>query len=83
MDLRARSLPLVPPEAAPADDDRWYMDAIIYQLHVKAFHDSNDDGSHQRPTGLNRTAVIRQIFWFSRRPRRFRLRLARIIDYTQ
>jgi maltose alpha-D-glucosyltransferase / alpha-amylase len=26
------------------DDPLWYMDAIIYQLHVKAFHDSNDDG---------------------------------------
>ena len=22
----------------------WYKDAIIYQLHVKAFHDANDDG---------------------------------------
>jgi maltose alpha-D-glucosyltransferase/alpha-amylase len=35
------------PQALPtalADDPLWYMDAIIYQLHVKAFHDSNDDG---------------------------------------
>ena len=24
--------------------DDWYKDAIIYQLHVKAFHDANDDG---------------------------------------
>jgi hypothetical protein len=23
---------------------RWYKDAIIYQLHIKAFYDSNDDG---------------------------------------
>jgi maltose alpha-D-glucosyltransferase / alpha-amylase len=35
--------------AAPAhpgagDRARWYKDAIIYQLHVKAFFDSNDDG---------------------------------------
>ena len=22
----------------------WYKDAVIYQLHVKAFQDSNDDG---------------------------------------
>ena len=28
---------------AKADED-WYKDAIIYQLHVKAFADSNDDG---------------------------------------
>ncbi len=25
-------------------DDLWYRDAIIYQLHVKAFADSNNDG---------------------------------------
>jgi maltose alpha-D-glucosyltransferase/alpha-amylase len=25
-------------------DSLWYKDAIIYQLHVKAFFDSNDDG---------------------------------------
>jgi len=27
-----------------ADDPLWYKDAIIYQLHVKAFFDSNGDG---------------------------------------
>ena len=27
-----------------AADPLWYKDAIIYQLHVKAFFDSNDDG---------------------------------------
>lgn len=26
------------------DDPLWYKDAIIYQTHVKAFYDSNDDG---------------------------------------
>jgi maltose alpha-D-glucosyltransferase/alpha-amylase len=26
------------------NDPLWYKDAVIYQLHVKAFHDSNDDG---------------------------------------
>ncbi|MEX0638310.1 MAG: alpha-amylase family protein, partial [Burkholderiales bacterium] len=31
-------------EAAPADDPLWYKDAVIYQLHVKAFFDSNGDG---------------------------------------
>ena len=25
-------------------DTLWYKDAIIYQLHVKAFADSNNDG---------------------------------------
>jgi maltose alpha-D-glucosyltransferase / alpha-amylase len=27
-----------------AADENWYKDSIIYQLHVKAFADSNDDG---------------------------------------
>ncbi|MDE2376489.1 maltose alpha-D-glucosyltransferase [Bradyrhizobium sp.] len=30
--------------AADAVDELWYKDAIIYQLHVKAFADSNNDG---------------------------------------
>ncbi len=29
---------------AAGDDDLWYKDAVIYQLHVKAFADSNNDG---------------------------------------
>ena len=31
-------------EARTADDGLWFKDAIIYQLHVKAFRDSNGDG---------------------------------------
>ena len=31
-------------EAAEIVDELWYKDAIIYQLHVKAFADSNHDG---------------------------------------
>ncbi len=27
-----------------ADDPLWYKDAIIYELHVRAFHDANGDG---------------------------------------
>src|SRR5262245_49185052 len=26
------------------DDPLWYKDAIIYEVHVRAFFDSNDDG---------------------------------------
>jgi maltose alpha-D-glucosyltransferase/alpha-amylase len=33
------------PEAFPLEDDPlWYKDAIIYELHVRSFFDSNDDG---------------------------------------
>ena len=31
-------------EAALEDTPLWYRDVVIYQLHVKAFYDSNDDG---------------------------------------
>ncbi|MDX6594353.1 MAG: maltose alpha-D-glucosyltransferase / alpha-amylase [Gaiellales bacterium] len=30
--------------AVPEDTAPWYQNAIIYQLHVRAFQDSNDDG---------------------------------------
>ena len=26
------------------EDPLWYKDAIIYELHIKAFRDSNGDG---------------------------------------
>ncbi len=32
------------PIAKDAADGHWYKDAVIYQLHIKAFFDSNDDG---------------------------------------
>src|SRR5882672_12616193 len=36
---------VLPPAAEHAPDQAlWYKDAVIYQLHVKAFHDSNNDG---------------------------------------
>ena len=28
----------------PATDPLWYKDAVIYQVHVRAFSDSNGDG---------------------------------------
>ena len=31
-------------DKALTTDDVWYKDAIVYQLHVKAFADSNNDG---------------------------------------
>jgi len=30
--------------AQTAEDGLWFKDAVIYQLHVKAFQDSNGDG---------------------------------------
>src|SRR5712692_548792 len=31
-------------EISLTDDPLWYKDAVIYQLHVRAFCDSNEDG---------------------------------------
>lgn len=31
-------------DASKASDTLWYKDAIIYQLHIKSFYDSNGDG---------------------------------------
>jgi maltose alpha-D-glucosyltransferase/alpha-amylase len=47
--LDARVDPAVAAAAAPddanaTDEPHWYKDAVIYQLHIKAFFDSNDDG---------------------------------------
>ena len=33
-----------PSRATAPDDPLWYKDAVIYQLHVKAFFDTNGDG---------------------------------------
>src|ERR1700683_4327510 len=32
------------PAGLSVDDPLWYKDAVIYQLNVKSFFDSNDDG---------------------------------------
>jgi maltose alpha-D-glucosyltransferase/alpha-amylase len=32
------------PGIGSAADPLWYKDAVVYQLHVKAFRDSNGDG---------------------------------------
>jgi maltose alpha-D-glucosyltransferase/alpha-amylase len=37
-------VPTIETETKTADDGLWFKDAIIYQLHVKAFSDSNNDG---------------------------------------
>ncbi len=31
-------------DPSEANDPLWYKDAVIYELHVKTFHDSNADG---------------------------------------
>src|SRR5438270_1682594 len=44
--------------AATAADPLWYKDAIIYQLHVKSFCDSNNDGIGDFPGLISRLDYI-------------------------
>jgi maltose alpha-D-glucosyltransferase / alpha-amylase len=44
IDAEAPVLETAPPAGIAADDSLWYKDAVIYQLNVKSFFDSNDDG---------------------------------------
>jgi maltose alpha-D-glucosyltransferase/alpha-amylase len=39
-------------------DPEWYKDAIIYQLHVKSFMDSNDDGIGDFPGLISKLDYI-------------------------
>jgi maltose alpha-D-glucosyltransferase/alpha-amylase len=43
-DVQAPALETTPVTGIDADDPLWYKDAVIYQLNVKSFFDSNDDG---------------------------------------
>ncbi len=42
--MKAEKETLAAAVASAADDPLWYKDAVIYELHVKAFYDSNGDG---------------------------------------
>src|SRR6202521_5210794 len=56
-----------PPQesAAPSglivDDPLWYKDAVIYQLNVKSFFDSNDDGIGDFPGLTSKLEYIRDL----------------------
>jgi len=54
-------LTATPSEAEPTTvsaDPLWYKDAIIYQLHVKSFFDSNNDGIGDFPGLISRLDYI-------------------------
>src|ERR1700709_13016 len=42
--LRKQKRTRLQPTHTLADDPEWYKDALIYELHVRAFADSNGDG---------------------------------------
>ena len=43
-DVQSPPLESAAPSGLVVDDPLWYKDAVIYQLNVKSFFDSNDDG---------------------------------------
>src|SRR5579863_8976549 len=45
-------------EATTTADQLWYKDAIIYQLHVKSFCDSNGDGIGDFPGLISKLDYI-------------------------
>ncbi|HEX4064439.1 MAG TPA: maltose alpha-D-glucosyltransferase [Acidobacteriaceae bacterium] len=42
-------------------DPLWYKDAIIYEVHVKAFHDSNNDGIGDFPGLMQRLDYLQDL----------------------
>ena len=42
-------------------DPLWYKDAVIYQLHIKAFQDSNDDGIGDFPGLIRRLNYVQAL----------------------
>jgi maltose alpha-D-glucosyltransferase / alpha-amylase len=55
----------MPPPANPkpgsASDPQWYKDAIIYELHVRAFSDSNNDGIGDFPGLLSKLDYLQDL----------------------
>ena len=48
-------------KAGSATDPLWYRDAIIYELHVRAFQDSNGDGIGDFPGLLSRLDYLQDL----------------------
>ena len=50
-------------DAVPGAQDEalWYKDAVIYQLHIKAFFDSNDDGLGDFPGLIEKLDYVRDL----------------------
>jgi maltose alpha-D-glucosyltransferase/alpha-amylase len=56
-----QTLPPVAPASAAESDDLWYKDAIIYELHIKAFFDSNGDGVGDFPGLVSKLGYLQEL----------------------
>jgi maltose alpha-D-glucosyltransferase/alpha-amylase len=54
-------LTIAPKRAGSSSDPLWYQDAIIYEVHVKAFKDSNGDGIGDFPGLLQKLDYIQDL----------------------
>ena len=57
----AAALAATATESSWWDDPLWYKDAVIYQLHVKAFFDSNNDGVGDFPGLTQKLDYVRDL----------------------
>ncbi len=55
-DVTARTV--LPEARVQSDAPDWYKDAIIYELHIKAFFDANNDGIGDFPGLLSKLDYI-------------------------
>ena len=51
----------MPKQLGSATDPLWYKDAIIYELHVRAFYDSNGDGIGDFPGLIQKMDYLRDL----------------------
>ena len=51
----------LPPEIETPADPLWYKDAIIYELHVKTFHDSDGDGIGDFRGAIQKLDYLREL----------------------
>ena len=58
MDAQTKKIAATKTAAATLLDPLWYKDACIYQLHVKSFFDSNDDGIGDFPGLISKLDYI-------------------------
>ncbi|MGO8859096.1 MAG: maltose alpha-D-glucosyltransferase [Steroidobacteraceae bacterium] len=61
IDVQLPSLETAAPAGLIVDDPLWYKDAVIYQLNVKSFFDSNDDGIGDFPGLTSKLGYIRDL----------------------
>jgi alpha-glucosidase len=57
------------PAEAPGDADRWWREAVVYQVYVRSFADSNGDGTGDLAGVIERLPYLAELgvdaLWFN------------------